>query len=393
MASRKIRVLFVFGTRPEALKLAPVVLAAQKDKRFRTSVCLTAQHREMVDQVLGLFRIKPHFDLNLMEKGQTLGDLTQRLFARMEPVLHRVKPDIILVQGDTTTAFAVALKAFYHKIPVGHVEAGLRSHDKYHPFPEEINRVLISHLADFHFAPTQEAKGNLLREGVTKQKVFVTGNTVVDALRHVRPQIGKIRVPAACQYPVSQKMILVTAHRRESFGKPLQAICRALRRLAAAFPDTEIVYPVHLNPQVQGTVNRELKGRPRIHLVPPLSYEEFLVLMERCFLILTDSGGIQEEAPSFGKPVLVMRDVSERPDGIRLGVAKLVGTSESRIYGEASRLLKSPKVYSAMVKKKNPYGDGKASQRILDIISTINSDRLALAASRGLTMPVRSGGS
>ncbi len=369
MANKRPRILFVFGTRPEALKLAPVILAAKRDTRFQTSVCLTAQHRQMVDQVLGLFRIRPDFDLNLMEKGQTLGDLTQRLFRRMEPVLKKARPDVLLVQGDTTTAFAVALKAFYHKIPVGHVEAGLRSHNKYRPFPEEINRVLISHLADYHFAPTAEARNNLLHEGIPARKVYVTGNTVVDALNHVKPQIKGLKLPFLSGRDSTQRIIFVTAHRRESFGKPLTAICLALKGLVQKFPDIEIVYPVHLNPEVERTVKKELGGVKGIRLIPPVSYERCLAWIERCYLILTDSGGIQEEAPSFGKPVLVMRDVSERPDGIKLGVAKLVGTSREKIFGEASRLLKDPRAYGRMVKRRNPYGDGKASQRILNTLA------------------------
>ncbi len=369
---RKFKLLIVLGTRPEALKLAPIILEARKNKSFMTFVCLTAQHREMVDQVLKLFRIKVDFDLNLMEKGQSLGDLTHRLFSKIQKVINRVKPDVIVIQGDTTTAFAVALKAFYERIPVAHVEAGLRSHDKYHPFPEEANRVLISHLADYHFAPTEEARKNLLHEGISPKKIWVTGNTVVDALELIRPSLNGRALPYLNKDSEKRKLILVTAHRRESFGKPLRSICAALRDLSAKHPDIEIVYPVHLNPQVQRVVFKELKGKKGIRLVNPLSYEEFARLMDRAYLILTDSGGIQEEAPSFKTPVLVMRDVSERPDGLLLGVAKLVGTSREKIVREASRLIEDPKAYAEMIKSRNPYGDGKASGRILSALKNLS---------------------
>lgn len=358
------KVLFVFGTRPEALKLAPVILRARKDKAFQTVVCLTAQHREMVDQVLRLFDLKADFDLNLMEKGQSLSGLTQRLFPKMEAVLRKVKPAMVVVQGDTTSAFAVALKAFYEKIPVAHVEAGLRSHEKYSPFPEEVNRVLVSHVADYHFAPTQEARKNLLREGIADANIYVTGNTVVDALTQVSPLLNGRSVSQWVKRAGARKIVLVTAHRRESFGKPLRAICEALRRLARDHCDVSIMYPVHLNPEVQKTVYGMLKDEERIHLLRPLAYGEFLSLMKASYLILTDSGGVQEEAPSFGKPVLVMREVSERPDGISLGVARLVGTSSVRILKEARRLIRNPRAYRNMVKRRNPYGDGRASERI-----------------------------
>ncbi len=365
------KVLFVFGTRPEALKLAPVIRAFRSDPRFRVWTCLTGQHREMVDQVLRLFNIKTDFDLNLMEKGQTLGDLTSRVFSKMDEVLHHVKPELLFVQGDTTTAFAVALKAFYSRVPVAHVEAGLRTFDKYQPFPEEINRVLISHLADHHFAPTAAARNHLLKEGVPTERVHVTGNTVVDALLSIRSRLRSTRLPVLKRLDPSRKIILVTAHRRESFGKPLRSICAALKAIALEHPDTEIVYPVHLNPNVQEVVREALHGVPRVHLLPPLSYTEFLVLMERSYLILTDSGGVQEEAPSFKKPVLVMREVSERMEGVKMGVAKLVGTDREKIIREASRLLASPAAYRAMAGRKNPYGDGRASARILSMTAKV----------------------
>jgi UDP-N-acetylglucosamine 2-epimerase (non-hydrolysing) len=364
----KTKLLFVFGTRPEALKLAPVILESKKRKNVQTITCLTGQHREMVDQVLSLFKIKPDYDLNIMQRGQSLGDLTHRLLAAIQPVIAKVKPDCIVVQGDTTSAFVVALQAFYDKIPVAHVEAGLRSRDKHHPFPEEINRILISHVADYHFPPTKESKSNLLKEGISPKSIFVTGNTVVDALLEVRKMPAARNHALLKQLTANKKIILVTAHRRESFGGPFENICKALKEIAEKNRDVEIVYPVHLNPKVQEPVFRILSNHSRIRLLPPQSYEGFVALMNRAHFILTDSGGIQEEAPSFSKPVLVMRQVSERPDGIRLGVAKLVGTSRERIVKEANRLIRDVKAYQSMVQKRNPYGDGRASKKILDIL-------------------------
>ncbi len=365
---KPLTLLYVFGTRPEALKLAPVVKESMTRKKIKTVTCLTGQHREMVDQVLSLFKIHPDFDLNIMQQGQSLGDLTHRLLASIQQVITKVKPSCIVVQGDTTSAFVVSLQAFYDKIPVAHVEAGLRSRNKHHPFPEEINRILISHVADFHFPPTRESQMNLLGEGISKKSVFVTGNTIVDALKTVRLNASKQKTPNLDQLPQNKKIILVTAHRRESFGKPFENICRALKQIAEENKDAEIVYPVHLNPKVQEPVFRILKNQRNVRLMPPLSYDEFVVLMDRSYFILTDSGGIQEEAPSFGKPVLVMREVSERPDGIKLGIAKLVGTSQKKIAAESNRLLRNPSAYQAMIKKRNPYGDGNASKRILDVL-------------------------
>ncbi|MSR76796.1 MAG: UDP-N-acetylglucosamine 2-epimerase (non-hydrolyzing) [Candidatus Omnitrophica bacterium] len=362
------KILFVFGTRPEALKLAPLILSAQRNRALKVYTCLTAQHRQMVDQVLELFKIRPDFDLNIMTEGQTLSSLTQKVLESLDPILRKLKPGFILVQGDTTTAFAAALQGFYHRIPVAHVEAGLRSFNKLHPYPEEINRVLISRIADYHFAPTQEAAKNLLKEGVSSQTIFVTGNTVVDALKLIRPKLHHFNSLVFKRIDFTKRIILVTAHRRENFGKPILEICRAMKAISEGYPDTEIVYPVHLNPNIKDVVFQKLGNNPRIHLLPPLSYTEFLVLMDRSYLILTDSGGIQEEAPSFGKPVLVMREVSERNEGIHLGVAKLVGTSFNKITSESKRLLDNPKAYQKMVMSKNPYGDGHSSERILKII-------------------------
>lgn len=362
--AKKLKILVVFGTRPEALKLVPVIMAGKKDPRFRVYTCLTGQHREMVDQVMKLFPVKPDFDLNLMSKNQSLGDLTSRIMNSMEKVFAAVKPDAVMVQGDTTTAFVVGLKAFYEKIPVVHVEAGLRSHNKFHPFPEEMNRVLLSRLSDIHLAPTREAEKNLLKEGIPAKSIFVTGNTVVDALHYMKHALKETRGSG------DKRVVLVTAHRRESFGKPLENVFHALKTLAKKFPGIEIIYPVHLNPKVQVSANKILSGQRNIKLIEPLSYEPFLKLMVKSHLILTDSGGIQEEAPSLGKPVLVLREVSERPDGIKMGVAKLVGTDQTKIVKEASRLLTSASAYRAMTNsKKNPYGDGKASEKILKILA------------------------
>ncbi len=368
---KRKKLLFVFGTRPEALKVAPLILKARQDKRFQTFVCLTAQHREMVDQVLKLFKIKPDFDLNLMRERQSLGDLTGRVLREIEPVLQKVKPDLVLVQGDTTTAFATALQAFYGKFKVGHIEAGLRSYNKHHPFPEEINRVAISGLADFHFAPTQEASRNLAREGIKKSCIFVTGNTVVDALKQMRPRLTdkfRLAIPAL-NLSKTSRMILVTAHRRENFGKPMKNICQALEILCKKFPDIHVVYPVHLNPKVRETVFASIKNIRAISLIPPQDYVRFTSLLAGCYLALTDSGGVQEEAPSFGKPVLVMRETTERPEGVKMGVARLVGTSTEKIVTEVSRLLSNPALYKKMATGKNPYGDGKASERILNILA------------------------
>lgn len=370
---RKKALLFVFGTRPEALKLAPVIQEARKHRQFRTQVCLTAQHREMLDQVLELFKIKVDFDLKLMQKNQRLDQLTRKIVPPIQKVFTAVKPDLVIVQGDTTTAFVVALSAFYQKYPIAHVEAGLRSFRKSQPFPEEMNRVLISHLADYHFAPTGQARRNLIREGIPQDRVFVTGNTIVDSLHWMRRQRGGIRSQLLDSLSASKKLILVTAHRRESFGMPLRSICKTLRTIGDSREDIEIVYPVHLNPQVQKIVSEEFnhETHERIHLTPPLPYDEFLELMSRSYLILTDSGGIQEEAPSLGKPVLVMRDVSERQEGISSGIAKLVGTSYSTVYPEVDRLLKDRSSYFKMVQSRNPYGDGKASRRILNVFRKI----------------------
>jgi len=360
------KIMVVFGTRPEAIKMAPVVkeLRARK-KAFRTLVCVTSQHRQMLDQVLSLFTITPDIDLNLMRPGQTLESLTSRALTAVTPVLKKHAPDCVLVQGDTTTAMTVALAAFYEKIPVGHVEAGLRTHDIYNPFPEEINRRMISAIATYHFAPTRTAYRHLRDEG-KRSGVYLTGNTVIDALRLMVRQ--KLPVSFSRKSGTDRKLILVTAHRRENFGKPLENICAALRSLVREHEDIEIVYPVHLNPNVNVPVRRMLGSIDRVRLIPPVEYHELVGLMRRSYLILTDSGGIQEEAPAFGKPVLVMREETERPEGIEAGVARLVGTDTRRIIREAGILLRQPARYRAMSKAVNPYGDGKAAKRIVSIL-------------------------
>lgn len=358
--------MVVFGTRPEAIKMAPIVKVLRgAPAQFETVVCVTSQHRHMLDQVLSLFGITPDIDLNLMQPDQTLDGLTARAITAITPVLKLHKPQCVLVQGDTTTAMTVALAAFYEKIPVGHVEAGLRTHDIYNPFPEEINRRMISAIATYHFAPTKTAYQHLSKEG-KKQGVYLTGNTVIDALRMILK--SKRRVDLACNISRDKKLILVTAHRRENFGKPLENICAALKSLVLTHPDIEIVYPVHLNPNINGPVHRMLGGIPRIMLIPPVEYHELVYLMQKSYLILTDSGGIQEEAPAFGKPVLVMREETERPEGITAGVAKLVGTDTRKIMKETTRLLRDVKHYRKMSKAVNPYGDGKSAARIASIL-------------------------
>lgn len=362
------RFLFILGTRPEAIKLAPLIrtLAAAG----KVKVCSTGQHRQMLDQVLGFFSIVPDYDLRIMGRDQTLFTVTARALARLEGVIDDARPDLILVQGDTTTAFTGALAGFYRKIPVAHIEAGLRSFDKFSPYPEEMNRLLVSRLADYHFAPTKKARENLLSEGVPPRKIFVVGNTVIDALftgldiirGDERPYRRKFR-----SVDFSKKVILVTGHRRESFGRPFEQICRALKEIARR--EVEIVYPVHLNPRVRAHVYPLLRDVANIHLIEPLDYPHLIWLMGQSHLVLTDSGGIQEEAPSLGKPVLVMRDVTERTEGIDSGTAILVGTDRRRIVEETSRLLEDPGAYRAMARRRNPYGDGRACRRIRKTIA------------------------
>ncbi len=361
-----IRALFIFGTRPEAIKLAPLVLEMKKRKNIQPVVCVTAQHREMLDQVLRVFDIVPDFDLNLMRPGQSLETILASVFSRLPQVLKKEKPDIVIVQGDTTTTFAAAKCAFCKKIPIGYVEAGLRTFDKYSPFPEEINRQLTTRLADLNFAPTKNNKENLLTEGISGKSIWVTGNTVIDALLNVAKRDFLFDDPRLSK--IDGRLILVTAHRRESFGRPFESLCLGLKSLAERYPQETIIYPVHLNPNVQKPVMEILSGTDNIHLIEPLDYEPFVALLKKAYLVLTDSGGIQEEAPALGVPVFVMRATTERPEGVDSGTVKLVGTDTDKIIKEASKLLDDPDEHKKMAEAKNPYGDGQASRRICDII-------------------------
>ncbi|MCS7025843.1 MAG: UDP-N-acetylglucosamine 2-epimerase (non-hydrolyzing) [Bryobacteraceae bacterium] len=360
------KVLFVFGTRPEAIKLAPVILhLRQRPEEFETRVCVTAQHRHLLDQVLGVFGLAPDYDLDLMLPGQTLFQSTSRILTALEPVLTAERPDCVLVQGDTTSTFCGALAAFYLRIPVGHVEAGLRTWDLYQPFPEEANRLLTGRLATWHFAPTPQSRENLLSERVPADRIVVTGNTGIDALFYVRGELesGRLRAPSWPWLDPSKKLILVTGHRRENFGQGFEEICQALQQLSER-QDVQIVYPVHPNPNVQQPVYRILAGRKNVHLIEPLDYVPFVDLMRRCRFLLTDSGGVQEEAPSFGKPVLVMREKTERPEAVEAGTATLVGADAGRILTEAARLLDDETEYERRSKIHNPFGDGMAAPRI-----------------------------
>ncbi len=365
-----MRVLSIFGTRPEAIKMAPVVRRLARTPGVESRVCVTAQHREMLDQVLGLFAITPDVDLNLMRPNQSLAALTAAVFTHLDPVLRDLRPDWVLVQGDTTTVMAAALLAYYHRIRVGHVEAGLRTGDKFQPFPEEINRRVAGAVADLHFAPTEWARQNLLRENVPADHIVVTGNPVIDALHWVVQQPFDLRslgIPALDDPAV--RLILVTAHRRENFGAPLERICAALRTLAETYAGAvHLVYPVHLNPNVQEPVYRLLGDVPHITLLPPLDYLPLVHLLRRAHLVLTDSGGLQEEAPGLGVPVLVLREKTERPEGVQAGTVKLVGTDTARIVREARRLLDDPAAHAAMAQAVNPYGDGHAAERIVDAL-------------------------
>ena len=378
-----MRVLCVFGTRPEAIKMAPVIRELRRyPDLFETRVCVTAQHREMLDQVLNLFSIQPDIDLNLMEPDQALSELTSRVITTMTRVLEQERPDWVLIQGDTTTVMATALAAFYLRIPVGHVEAGLRTRDRYNPFPEEINRRLVGVLATYHFAPTQTAKEALLAEGVPAESIVVTGNTVVDALYWIlgqppSEQSRQLFAELGLLGNKNRRLILVTAHRRESFGQRFESLCRGLRRLVERNPDVYLIYPVHMNPNVRGPVYRILAGHERIRLVEPLPYETFVRLMDVAYIVLTDSGGIQEEAPVLGKPVLVLREKTERPEVIDAGVAKLVGTDEERIVDEAERLLHDVDAYQAMAKVGSLFGDGHAAERIVQtLLGMVEDDKL-----------------
>ena len=363
-----MKVMTIFGTRPEAIKMAPVVKELLKHPEIEVKVCLTAQHREMLDQVVDLFGLPVDYDLDVMKSGQSLYDITARVLCRLERVLQTEKPDYVLVHGDTTTTFTAALAAFYQQIKVAHVEAGLRTGNLASPFPEEANRQLTGILADLHFAPTETAKNNLIRENKKKKNIFVVGNTVIDALLSTVKENYRFADKEIEDIEEHKRVILVTTHRRENLGTPMHHVYKALRRLVETVPHTEVVFPVHRNPLVREAVEEELEGVPGIHLVEPMEYEPFTNLMARSSIVLTDSGGIQEEAPSLGKPVLVLRDTTERPEAIEAGTVKLVGTDENLIYETAYRLLTDKKAYDAMSEAVNPYGDGKASERIVETL-------------------------
>jgi len=365
-----LHVMTVFGTRPDAVKMAPVVKELQRDApRVQVTVVVTGQHREMLDQVLRVFQITPHHDLNIMQHGQTLTQITVRVLEGLDALLSAHRPDVLLAQGDTTTTFVAALAAFYHQVAFGHVEAGLRTHHKYNPFPEEVNRRLAGALADFHFAPTPKARDNLLREGVPPQRIWVTGNTGIDALLMVADQpypFADGLLQQAIAAPL--RSVLLTAHRRENWGEPLRRICTAVKMLVQQFEDVQVVFPMHRNPVVRQTAQEVLGNVPRVVLTEPPDYAPFVKLMQHSYLILTDSGGVQEEAPSLGKPVLVLRETTERPEGIEAGTAKLVGTDIDTIVAEVTRLLNDTEAYQQMAQAVNPYGDGRAAQRIRKVL-------------------------
>jgi UDP-N-acetylglucosamine 2-epimerase (non-hydrolysing) len=366
------RLIVIFGTRPEAIKLCPLVLELKKHpKEFHTVTCVTAQHREMLDQVLNLFNVKPDHDLNLMKSNQTLFHITTSVLNQLDAIFKHEQSDMVIVQGDTTTTFAAALAAYYNRISVGHVEAGLRTWDKYAPYPEEMNRKLTTALADIHFAPTNQSKDNLIAEGVPEEKVIITGNTVIDALMMVRSKLINKRkeFDHLSGINFNKRIILVTGHRRESFGQGFIDLCNALKEIALNNPDVEVVYPVHLNPNVRKPVLSILSDLSNVKLIEPMEYEPFVSLLDKSFLVITDSGGIQEEAPALGKPVLVTRDKTERPEALATGAVKLVGTSHKKIVEEAQKILNDQDIYKKMSIVQNPYGDGHACERIIDALS------------------------
>ncbi|KGI78504.1 non-hydrolyzing UDP-N-acetylglucosamine 2-epimerase [Oleiagrimonas soli] len=362
--NEKKHLLCIVGTRPEGIKMAPVIKALKQASWARVTVLATAQHRDLLDQVLSLFDIRPDMDLNIMKDNQSLSELTSRLLTRLDEAFAELRPDIVLAQGDTTTVMTAALAAFYRRIPFGHVEAGLRTHDMANPFPEEMNRLVAGHLARWHFVPTQRSRANLLREGIDERAIHVTGNTVIDALLEIAEKEWPLDVPL----DDARRLVLVTAHRRENFGAPLREICKAILRLVDHHEDIEVLYPVHPNPNVRAVVAELLSGHSRIHLVDPLEYAPFVEAQKRAHLILTDSGGVQEEAPALGKPVLVMRVETERPEAVEEGVVRLVGTDEDEIFTQASRLLSDAQAHAAMARGVSPYGDGHAASRIADIL-------------------------
>ena len=365
------KILFVFGTRPEAIKMAPLIKEIEKNKKFESKICVTAQHRQMLDQVLKIFRIRPDHDLDIMTSNQSLFDITAKIIVRLQDILISEKPDLVVVQGDTTTTFVASLAAFYTRTKVAHLEAGLRTRNKFAPFPEEINRRITSAIADIHLAPTPWARDNLLRENVSAETIFVTGNTVIDALFSVVEMLKRSDSKFDSLFDgidFSKKTVLITGHRRENFGEGFRNICESISDLAEKFEDAEFVYPVHFNPNVRKPVNEILHGIRNVHLIEPLDYEPFVYAMEKSYMILTDSGGVQEEAPSLGKPVLVMRETTERPEAVEAGTVKLVGTDKKKIVDGVSTLLTDSQAYQTMSRAHNPYGDGKASQRIVKIL-------------------------
>lgn len=373
MRSMSIKIALVFGTRPEAIKLAPLHLELARRPAFKPLIWATAQHRQMLDQVLGVFGLRPDRDFDLMRPGQSLTDVTVAVLRAMEAALAEERPDCIVVQGDTTTAFAAALAGYYRQIPVAHVEAGLRTRNKFAPYPEEMNRRLVSSIADLHFAPTERARQNLLDEKAPPDRIWVTGNTVIDALAIVAEKVRREPPPRPDGFPegpfdANRRLILITGHRRENFGRGFESICRAISDLAARYPNCEFVYPVHPNPNVQAPVHRLLGGKHNVHPIPPLEYRPFVWAMDQSYFLLTDSGGVQEEAPYLGKPVLVMRETTERPEAIDAGTARLVGTDAAKIVAEAARLMDAPAAYEAMSRAHNPFGDGRASGRIADAL-------------------------
>lgn len=360
-----IKVMTIFGTRPEAIKMAPLVKELEKRKEIESIVCVTAQHREMLDQVLKVFDIKPDYDLNIMKQGQTLSEITSRVLLGIEEVIKEVKPNIILVHGDTTTTFAGALAAFYNNIDIGHVEAGLRTWNKYSPFPEEMNRQMVDCMTDMYFAPTEVSKNNLLIQGINEEKIYITGNTAIDAMKYT---VNDNYYNEIFDWVSEDKLILLTAHRRENLGEPMRNIFKAIKRILEEYSDIKVIYPIHLNPKVREVANEIFGGIERIKIIEPLGVFDFHNFIKKSYLILTDSGGIQEEAPSLGKPVLVLRDTTERPEGIKAGTLKLIGTDEKKVYKEIKKLLVDKSEYEKMSKANNPYGDGFASKKIVDEI-------------------------
>ena len=367
-----MKIMSVIGTRPEAIKMAPLILALKKEQNIEALLCVTAQHRSMLDQVLALFDIVPDYDLDVMKPNQTLSMITANVLNGIDGVLEREKPDMVLVHGDTSTTFATALACFYHQIPVGHVEAGLRTYNKYSPFPEEINRVLTGHIADLHFAPTQRNKDNLTREGIDEKHIFITGNTVIDTLFEVanKPYVFEDEILSRLDFE-KKRVVTVTCHRRENLGEYMENIFRAIGRIAKEFPDVEIVYPVHLNPKVKEAAAKHFDCIKNVHLIAPLTYQPFVNLMAKSYFIITDSGGMQEEAPALGKPVLVVRKETERPEAVEAGTVKLAGIEEEDIYTMAKKLLEDKEEYEAMAKAVNPYGDGHACARIIEILKKV----------------------